>query len=138
MFVTARSAAVTGSQRVGHDADGSVGEHLRMPATRTEPEPVITTRAEEGQVLLTVVGCLDAATGSALDRSVAAAVAEGALRVDIDLCALTGYTEGGASALESCRRYCRQLAEGLHYVTAAGPGTDAFLSAFERCGDETP
>ena len=57
-------------------------------------------------------------------------IADGAERLEIDLCSLTGFTDGGACSLVACRHLCEGLADGLHYRTGQGPGRDALLAAY--------
>lgn len=104
-----------------------------MPATRLEPEPVVDVHAAERGVILTIQGCLDQPTGEALVEATATVVANQVIRVEIDLCCLTGFTDEGACALVACRELCAELPEGLHYRTGQGPGRDALLAAYADC-----
>jgi hypothetical protein len=75
---------------------------------------------------------LDRTTGDQLVRSVEHAVHEGAERVEVDLLAVTTYTEQGAESLRSCRDAGAALTDGLHFRTAPGAGQEALLSAFSE------
>lgn len=101
-----------------------------MPLSRVEPGRAVDTTVEDAAVVLTIQGCLDHRSGEALVGAVAAAVADGAARLEIDLCSLTGFTEDGACSLVACRHLCQGLADGLHYRTGQGPGRDALLAAY--------
>ena len=81
-------------------------------------------------VVLTLEGCLDLPAGEALVEAVTALVSDGAPRLEVDLCSLTGFTPEGASALVAIRALCDGMAEGLHYCTGQGPGRDALLAAY--------
>ena len=81
-------------------------------------------------VTVGIQGELGQEAGEALVQATARAVADGACRVEIDLCGITGFTEDGACALVACRSLCAGLAEGLHYRTGQGPGRDALLVAY--------
>lgn len=90
-------------------------------------------RAEEAGVVVTIEGCLDQTAGEALVKAAASAIGEGATRVEIDLCSLTGFTDDGACALVACRELSLGLTGGLHYRTGQGPGRDALLAAYADC-----
>lgn len=94
------------------------------------PRVPVTVRTEGDAVVLALADDLDAATGRALVSAVATAVAAGPQRVDIDLTAITRWTDEGATSLVRCRALCRELPEGLHYRTGRGPGRDALLAAY--------
>lgn len=80
---------------------------------------------------VTVDGALDAAAGSALVALVSEAVAVGAPRLEIDLCAVDAFDEDGAAALLTCRNVSSELEGGLHYKTCGGgAGQDALLHAY--------
>ena len=102
-----------------------------MPPTRLEPD--VDVHADETGVVLTIQGCLDQTVGEALVQATATVVGEGATRVEIDLCSLTGFTEDGACALRACRELSAGLTDGLHYRTGQGPGRDALLAAYADC-----
>jgi hypothetical protein len=101
-----------------------------MPVIRMDPEHVIDAHVGDGGAVLTIIGCLDQATGEALVKAAARLVTDRPGRLEIDLCQLTGYTEEGACALAACRELCTSLAEGLHYKTGQGPGREALLLAY--------
>lgn len=94
--------------------------------------PVIPVELEraDGAVVLTIRGRLDAAAGAAVVKAASDAAADGATRIDIDLCAVTDFTEEGARWLHRCRRLSDALPGGLHYRTGRGPGQEALLVAY--------
>jgi hypothetical protein len=104
-----------------------------MPAIRMEPERLVDAEVSASGVVLTIRGCLDSAAGEALVTATARAVHQQALRLEIDLCSLTGFTDDGACALVACRELCGGLPEGLHYKTGQGHGRDALLAAYADC-----
>jgi hypothetical protein len=124
--VTVTGPVVTGLQRWGHERVGTGRQAGAMPLSRVEPVRV----DEDAAVVLTIEGELDQISGEALVEAVATAVADGADRLEIDLCSLTGFTEDGACSLVACRHLCEDLADGLHYRTGQGPGRDALLAAY--------
>lgn len=101
-----------------------------MPVTPLQPDRAVDATATGDVVLLTVRGRLDGSTGAALVRAAATAVAEEAVRVDIDLGSITSFTADGARWLARCRRLSTQLREGLHYRSGRGPGQQALLVAY--------
>ena len=101
-----------------------------MPVSRVEPERAVDTEHEDTGVVLTIHGCLDAAVGKSLLEHAAAAVDADTARLDIDLHALTGFTDDGAGSLVTCRDLCAGLPDGLHYRTGQGPGAEALLAAY--------
>lgn len=101
-----------------------------MPVTPLEPLRAVESTDTGDVVVLTVRGRLDGDTGAALVRAAATAVGDEAVRVDIDLCSITGFTTEGAHWLVRCRRLSGELPEGLHYRTGRGPGQDALLAAY--------
>jgi len=105
-----------------------------MPATRPHPEPEqsVDVQVDETGVVLTVQGCLDDAAGEELVKTAAAAIDDETARLDIDLSALTGYTDEGAESLVTCRELCSELPDGLHYRTTQGPGQEALLAAYSE------
>lgn len=100
-----------------------------MPPVASRHAPVIV-RTEGAAVILELSDCLDPLVGRALVDAVAAAVATGPERVDIDLRSIGHWTLEGAGALVQCRELCRELPDGLHYRTGRGPGRDALLAAY--------
>lgn len=100
-----------------------------MPAPLQTARPVTVSPATVG-VTVTITGELGQHAGEALVQATARAVADGAPRVEIDLCGITGFTDDGASALVACRALCAGAADGLHYRTGQGPGRDALLVAY--------
>lgn len=84
---------------------------------------------DEGIVVLTVSGHLDARLGAAMGAAAEAAVAESARRLDIDLRRVASFTDEGALALRTCRPSAAGLREGLHYRTGRGAGRQALLAA---------
>jgi ABC-type transporter Mla MlaB component len=86
-------------------------------------------------VAVTLVGTLDATTATNLLTAAEAALADGATRLEVDLCDITSFTTEGAAALVTCRDVCSGLADGLHYLTNDGPGREALLSAFDDNAD---
>jgi hypothetical protein len=91
--------------------------------------PVIT-HTEGAAVVLEPSPNLDSAVGTALLDTVAAVVATGPERVEIDLCSVTAWTPDGAQALVACRDLCHGVPDGLHYRACEGPGRDALLAAY--------
>ena len=81
-------------------------------------------------IVLTIDGCLDQQAGEALVGAVTDAVVQGAGRLEVDLCSITGFTDDGACSLVAIRNLCDGLAHGLHYCTGQGPGREALLAAF--------
>jgi anti-anti-sigma regulatory factor len=100
------------------------------------PDPSTSTSrvhaADEGDgVVLTVDGPLDLHAGAELVAAVTAAVRAGRSRLDIDLSAIDGFDDHGASALLACRDAGRTLDGGLHYRTCSGgPGQEVLLQAY--------
>lgn len=105
-----------------------------MPVTRSVPEPEqsVDVQVDDTGIVLTVQGCLDDAAGEELVKTAAAAIDDQTARLDIDLSALTGYTEEGAGSLVACRELCSELPDGLHYRTTQGPGQEALLAAYSE------
>jgi hypothetical protein len=101
-----------------------------MPEIHAEPEHAVDIAHEDTGVVLTILGCLDAAVGKVLVRTCADAVGRRTDRLDIDLRSLTGFTGAGAGSLVTCRELCAELPDGLHYRTGQGPGADALLAAY--------
>ena len=89
-------------------------------------------RTTEGEgIVLRVDGLLDIHAGAALVAAVAEAVEAGTPKVDVDLSAIDGYDEHGASALLACRDAARSLNGGFHYRTCGGgPGQEVLLRAY--------
>lgn len=85
---------------------------------------------DDGVVVVTVCGCLDAAAGEDVGVAAERAVRQDARRLDIDLRQVTSFTAAGAGALRACRSRAAGLAEGLHYRTGRGPGREALLAAY--------
>jgi hypothetical protein len=77
-----------------------------------------------------ISGRLDASAGAALLAAVRAGLVPGTRRVNIDLRDVDDFTLDGAASLVDCRELGDGLAEGVRYRTAAGPGSDALLTAF--------
>jgi anti-anti-sigma regulatory factor len=96
-------------------------------ASRRAP---VTVHTDGGAMVLELSDTLDAQVGRVLVDAVASAVSTGPERVDIDLRAVTTWTDDGAHALVRCRELCQDLPEGLHYCTGRGPGRDALLAAY--------
>jgi hypothetical protein len=117
---------------------GLIGKPVRMPATRRVPEPVqsVDVQVDDTGVVLTIQGYLDDATGEELVKTAAAAIDDQTSRLDIDLSALTGYTDEGAESLVACRELCSDLPDGLHYRTTQGPGQQALLAAYSEAEDQ--
>ena len=90
----------------------------------------VTVHTDGAAVVLELSDLLDDQVGRVLVDAVASAVSTAPERVDIDLTAVTSWTQDGARALVACRELCRDLSEGLHYVTGRGPGRDALLAAY--------
>jgi hypothetical protein len=101
-----------------------------VAVTPLEPDRAVEPTAAGDVVVLTVRGRLDSGTGAALVRAAATAVSDAAVRVDIDLRSITGFTGDGARWLHRCRRLSEELPEGLHYRTGRGPGQAALLAAY--------
>jgi hypothetical protein len=101
-----------------------------VPVTPLEPHRAVEPTEAGDVVVLTVRGRLDGDTGAALVRAASTAVGDEAVRVDIDLCSITGFTTEGARWLVRCRRLSGQLPEGLHYRSGRGPGQEALLAAY--------
>jgi hypothetical protein len=100
-----------------------------MPPVAARPTPV-TVRTEAGAVVLALSDLLDEQAGDALVAAAEAAIAADPQRVDVDLTALSSWTQGGAAALVRCRAICGDLPDGLHYRTGRGPGRAALLAAY--------
>jgi hypothetical protein len=100
-----------------------------MPSATSRQAPVIV-RTDGAAVILELSDCLDPTAGRSLVDAVAAAVATGPDRVDIDLRSIAEWTVEGAAALVQCRELCRELPNGLHYRTGRGPGREALLAAY--------
>lgn len=96
--------------------------------TGTRPSGVEVS-IDDGIVMLTVHGHLDARLGAAMGAATDEAILADARRLDIDLRQVTSFTEEGALALRACRPPAARLREGLHYRTGRGPGREALLAA---------
>src|SRR4051794_14852683 len=101
-----------------------------MPEPSDEDARAVDVHQEDTGVVLTVQGYLDDEAGASLVQAASEAADEHPARLDIDLCSLTGFTEGGADSLVACREVCAELPDGLHYRTGQGPGRDALLTAY--------
>ena len=101
-----------------------------MPLSRVRSGAPLHSVAACPGVVLTIEGCLDQQAGEALVGAVTEAVMDGAGRLEVDLCSITGFTEDGACSLVAIRNLCDGLRDGLHYCTGQGPGRDALLAAF--------
>lgn len=101
-----------------------------------EPTPPITVSVDSPDglrvVTVTIEEELDASAARALIDVAQTVIAHGIDRFDIDLRALSSFTQAGAAALVTCRELCRSLPHGLHYRTGTGPGRDALLAAYEQ------
>lgn len=84
---------------------------------------------DDGIVVLTVYGHLDARLGAAMGAATEEAICVDARRLDIDVRAVSSFTPEGALALRACRPSAARLREGLHYRTGRGAGRDALLAA---------
>src|SRR5205823_1142386 len=117
---------------------GSIGKPGAMPVTRRVPEPeqCVDVQVDDTGVVLTIQGYLDDAAGEQLVSAAAAAIDDQTSRLDIDLSALTGYTDEGAESLVACRELCSELPDGLHYRTTQGPGQQALLAAYSDAEDQ--
>lgn len=93
---------------------------------------------EGSVVVVTPVGCLDAAAGTALLEAAEAAIAAGASRLDVDLRSIVDSTAEGAASLVACRAIAAGIAEGLHYRTGRGAGRAALLAAYTETGLPSP
>jgi hypothetical protein len=94
----------------------------------------------EGAVLA-VTGCLDGGAGLRLLAAAKGALAAGACRIDVDLCAVTDFTPPGTAALAACRQLAARAGDRpggveVHYRTSRGPGRDAMLAAFAQVQDD--
>ncbi len=104
------------------------------------PQPPISALAglevvvEDGIVVVTLRGHLDAEVGEALGVATEGALQEEARRLDIDLRQVASFTVEGAAALRTCRLRAAGLREGLHYRTGRGPGREALLAAYPPVG----
>jgi hypothetical protein len=96
------------------------------------PEEALDVVVDEGIVVLTVRGHLDARVGEALGAATEGALRQQARRLDIDLRQVASFTGEGVAALRGCRARAARLREGLHYRTGRGPGRDALLAAYPR------
>lgn len=92
----------------------------------------LAVTVEDGVMVVTVLGSLDAETGAAVCAAADDAVRQDARRLDIDLRQVTAFTPEGAAALRDCRPRAAGLREGLHYRTGRGPGREALLAAYLR------
>ena len=90
-----------------------------------------TSRVSRSGDTVTVDGALDGDAGSALVALVTEAVAVGAPRLEIDLCAVVAFDDDGAAALLTCRNVSSELEGGLLYKTCGGgAGQEALLRAY--------
>ncbi len=105
-----------------------------LPAGSGTVEPGLDVVVEDGIVLLTLSGHLDAAVGVAVGVAAEGALGLEARRLDIDLRQVTSFTVEGVSALGACRLRAVGLREGLHYRTGRGPGREALLAAHPPVG----
>lgn len=101
-----------------------------MPHSRVRPGAPFHDEDACSGVVLTIEGCLDQQAGEALVGAVTGAVVDGAGRLEVDLCSITGFTDDGAWSLVAIRNLCDGLSDGLHYCTGQGPGREALLAAF--------
>ena len=85
-----------------------------------------------GVAVLTLRGCLDAATGRVMADAAYSLAADDLVRLDVDLRHITAFDQAGAEALLACRDAGAALEEGLHYRTGQGPGRAALLAAYRR------
>ena len=92
--------------------------------------PVRVARAGD-LITISVHGRLDAHTGVELLASLQGELDGRPLRVDVDLVAVDHWTPEGARSLRRARSLAQGLPAELHYRTAAGPGHDALLAAFD-------
>ncbi len=107
------------------------GEVAATVATATQG---LEVAVDDGILVLTVKGHLDAAVGAALGAAAEGALHQGARRLDIDLRQVASFTVEGAVALGRCRLPAARLREGLHYRTGRGPGRAALLAAYPPVG----
>ncbi|HSH23167.1 MAG TPA: hypothetical protein VK975_03810 [Acidimicrobiales bacterium] len=96
-----------------------------MHARRSEMEVTL----DDGIVVLTVRGHLDARLGAAMAAATEEAIYADARRLDIDVRQVSSFTDEGARALRARRPSAARLREGLHYRTGRGPGREALLAA---------
>lgn len=101
------------------------------PLHASNASGTIVAEEVEGTVVLSVAGCLDGDAGAALLAALDAALEVSPERVEVDLAAVDDFTEDGLDALQGCREASFRLTEGMHFRTVAGPGQQAFLSAFQ-------
>jgi hypothetical protein len=108
-------------------------------AAHAERVPIAVT-TEGRTVVLAVLRDLDEVAGRELVKAASAAVEADSERIDVDLCALQGYTPDGAQALVACRDIAARLPQGLHYRTGRGAGRDALMAAYDdaSAGDRRP
>jgi hypothetical protein len=105
-------------------------ERLPSPPGGVEVGGSVTVAREGTTVVLTPTGQLDEAGATDLLAAVAGALGTDPARIDIDLCAIVGFTPEGAACLVECRERCGALVDGLHFRTSRGPGRHALLMAF--------
>jgi hypothetical protein len=121
---------------------------VRMGTEQTPPVPPgvpdpggAEAAASADGAVLAVVGCLDGEAGLHLMADVKRALAAGAGRIDVELCAVTDFTQAGTAALAACRQLAARAGDHpagveVHYRTNRGPGRDAMLAAFAQVQDD--
>jgi hypothetical protein len=107
------------------------------PARPVGQPPGLVQAVTVGSTLtLLVHGPLDVATARALVEAAGSGLGPGVDRLEVDLRDVDDYTEDGAGSLIELRELGRGLAHGVHYRTAAGAGSEAFLDAFASADDD--
>jgi hypothetical protein len=97
--------------------------------------PVRVARAGD-LITISVHGRLDANAGVELLATLRGELDSRPPRVDVDLLAVEHWTPEGARALRRAQSLAHGLPAELHYRTAAGPGHDALLAAFDDNVDD--
>ena len=91
---------------------------------------------DDDAAVVVVTGALDLAAGHLLTTLAAGAVERGATRLEVDLHAVTSFTDEGAAALRVCRQLGADLPAGVHYRTGPGAGRTALIAAYAGEGED--
>jgi anti-anti-sigma regulatory factor len=85
-------------------------------------------------VVIQLRGDLDGSACELVLRAVTAALKAGTDRVQVDLTAVSSFTDEGAVALTACRRLAPRLRRGLSFSVRGGTGAKALLASLRQDG----
>ena len=91
----------------------------------------VTSRVEADELIVDLVGRLDAERGDEVLELVRSGVEGGVDSVAIDLCGVGEVTDEGVAALAQCRTVAGDMPGGLHYRSVAGPSHEVLLAALQ-------